>query len=132
MHHLVVPLLVADVRQAAAFYVAAGLCAADAVALSDEADPRRALLQLAAGPGLRLQRCDDPAVLRYLRAQSPQLEIGQADIAALVSRIGTQLRQGDIVGGNATDCYQGPLEYPGGQALFFADPSGNRLVFMDW
>lgn len=133
MHPITVPLFSRDLQRSAAFYAATGLCAADAASLLVDADILETILvELENGIGLRLHRCEDAAVLRYLRAQQPQLEIGGADVAAIAVRIAPQLRHGDILGAGEIDCWQGPLDYPGGLALVFCDPDGNRLAFTEW
>lgn len=133
MHPIIIPLYAQDLQRSAAFYAATGLCAADAASLLVDADLLGTILvELEDGPRLRVQRCEDAAVLRYLRAQQPQLEIGKADVAAIAARIAPRLRRGDIFGAGETDCCQGPLDYPGGLALAFCDPDGNRLAFTEW
>ncbi|WP_369943915.1 VOC family protein [Xanthomonas medicagonis] len=133
MYPIVLPLFAEDLRRSAAFYAATGLCAGDPASLLVDADVRGTILvELENGPSLRVHRCEDAAVLRYLRAQQPQLEIGEADVAAIAARIAPQLRRGDIFGAGETNCCQGPLDYPGGLALAFCDPDGNRLVFTEW
>ncbi|MBO9830208.1 hypothetical protein J7373_18290 [Xanthomonas sp. A2111] len=133
MYPIILPLFAQDLHRSAAFYAATGVCAADPAALLVDADVRGTILvELAYGPSLRVHRCEDAAVLRYLRAQQPQLEIGEVDVAAIAARIAPQLRRGDIFGAGETGCFQGPLDYPGGLALAFCDPDGNRLVFIEW